>query len=139
MDDLKINDNLTIPAKEIGLTAIRSSGPGGQHVNKTATGMQLQFNLHSPSLPEAVSHRLLQRNDQRISKTGVITIRVTQFRSQDQNRTKALDQLKRFLHQGLKRPKRRRPTKPSRSSVEKRLQRKKQRSQIKHNRTRVQE
>lgn len=139
MDALKINENLSIPAREIDLTAIRCGGPGGQHVNKSATGIQLQFDLHSPSLPETVSHRLLQRNDQRISKAGIITIRVTQFRSQEQNRTKALDQLRRFICQGFKRPKHRKATQPSRSSVEKRLQRKKQRSRIKQSRGRIEE
>lgn len=134
---LRISDRITIPPAEIELAAIGAQGAGGQHVNKTATAIQLRFDIRASSLPEAVKERLLARSDHRITADGVVVIKAQEHRSQEQNRRQALARLQQLLQGALKAPKRRKATKPTRGSKERRLEKKARRSKVKTLRGRV--
>lgn len=139
MDQLEISATLSIPLRDIQFNAVRAGGPGGQHVNKVATGIELRFDIPASSLPDPIKQRLLRTAGQRISRDGVLIIRATQARSQERNRAQALATLQNLLQRSLAVKKRRKATRPSRSSVERRLQGKKLRGRIKQNRARVRE
>ncbi|MFO7606676.1 MAG: alternative ribosome rescue aminoacyl-tRNA hydrolase ArfB [Desulfurivibrionaceae bacterium] len=134
---LNISEKITIPANEIELSAIRASGPGGQHVNKASTAIHLRFDIKTSSLPEHYKERLLKMSDHRISSDGVIVIKASGSRSQEKNREEALDRLRELVRSAGVVPKKRRPTKPSRSSLRKRLERKKKRARVKSMRGKV--
>ena len=135
---LKITDQVVIPETELVMTAIRASGPGGQHVNKVATAIQLRFDIAgSTALDASVKERLLASGDQRISTDGVATIKAQRSRSQEQNRDDALQRLADLIRPALTPPKIRKKTKPSRQEREKRLADKARRSKIKQSRGRV--
>jgi ribosome-associated protein len=125
-EDLRVNDELTIPGDEIELRASRSSGPGGQHANVTASRIEAVFDVEaSAALDDEQRARLL-------SKLGPRVTAVAQdARSQARNRELALERLRERLAEGLRRPKPRRPTRPSRAAREKRLERKRRRSERK--------
>lgn len=132
---LVINDHVRIPLAELQFRFSTSSGPGGQHVNRSATRVTLLFDVvGSPSLPEVVRARLLTKLAVRLDKDGVLHIDVQDSRSQFQNRETAVLRFQTILANALQIPKKRRPTKPSRAAVEKRLQNKKQQSQKKQGR-----
>lgn len=115
----KLNPKLNVD--EVEFTAIRAQGPGGQNVNKVSCALHLRFDIAKSSLPDYVKERLLELNDQRISKEGVIILKAQQSRSLEQNRIEGLARLQVIIDQAAFIPTPRRPTRPTRSSQRKRL------------------
>ena len=122
---------------ELELKAIRSGGPGGQNVNKVASTIQLRFESQSSSLPDHIKEALLKLRDQRINAEGVIVITARQFRNQEANRLAALGRLDKMIEKAASKPKPRKATRPTNSSVNKRLETKTKRARVKQLRTRV--
>lgn len=121
---LFISHNLSIPGNEIEMQAIRSQGAGGQNVNKVSSAIHLRFNIKASSLPDIYKQTLLNKADHRINKDGVINIKAQEFRTQEKNRQAALQRLATMIRQAGITQKPRRPTKPSRASIQKRLKQK---------------
>jgi ribosome-associated protein len=135
---ITINDNISLDPAELSESFIRSSGPGGQNVNKVSTAVQLRFDIrHSPSLPVAVRRRAEGLAGRRLSKDGVIVITANRYRTREQNRDDARQRLVDLLTEAAIAPKYRRPTRPTRASKERRLDGKQNRSRIKQSRGRV--
>ncbi|MDT8419265.1 MAG: alternative ribosome rescue aminoacyl-tRNA hydrolase ArfB [Desulfuromonadales bacterium] len=128
---LRISASVTVPAREIELTAIRSQGAGGQNVNKVSSGIHLRFDIRSSSLPEVYKNRLLALGDHRITADGVIVIKAQRYRSQDKNRDDSLIRLRELIRSVTAIRKSRRATTPTRSSQRQRLDGKKKRSHTK--------
>jgi len=127
-----VSPAISIPEEEISYEFIRSSGPGGQNVNKVATAVRLRFDvLHSPSITDEVRLRLLAAARTRITEKGVLQIEARRFRTQERNRQDAVDRLVASLRAAEIRPRIRRPTKPTRASRSKRLAEKKHRADVK--------
>ena len=136
MDALVINANLTLPLKEISISFARSGGPGGQHVNKVETKVEVRWNvLNSNSLTEENRTWLLKKLANRLTNTGELVISSSLTRDQSRNRANALDKLVKSLRVAFKKPKKRKPTRPSKGAKEKRLQEKKKRGETKQHRS----
>ena len=134
---LKISNQVSIPLAEVDIQAIRAQGAGGQNVNKVSSAIHLRFDINASSLPDIYKERLQQLSDQRISGDGIIVIKAQRFRSQDKNREDALDRLRELVKAVAVTQKKRRPTKPSRNSQKKRVDRKTKHGQLKSLRGRV--
>ena len=135
---IRINDRLQIEDDELSFTASRSSGPGGQHVNKTATQVTLSFDVDgSGSLTEQQKRTLRQRLGGRISREGVLKLTSGRRRSQHRNRQDAVERFVALLAAALAPVKPRRPTRPSRAARESRLRGKQHRAGLKKTRGRV--
>ncbi len=127
----QISERIQIPDHEISITAIRAQGPGGQNVNKVATGIHLRFDIRASSLPERYQTRLLAVHDQRITKEGVVVIKAQRRRSQEDNRQDALNRLRELIQSVIVPYKSRVPTKPTYGARKKRLTNKAKRSRLK--------
>jgi len=129
---IRITPAIAIDEREIEESFVRSSGPGGQNVNKLSTAVQLRFDVRgSPSLANDVALRLMRLAGKRLTKDGVLVIVAQNHRTQERNRAEALDRLVALIRQAAVRPVPRRATKPTKASKEKRLEGKKVRSRIK--------
>jgi ribosome-associated protein len=129
---IRITPSISIKENEIQEEFILASGPGGQNVNKVATAVKLRFDAaHSPSLPEDLRDRLMRLAGKRLTEEGVIVIHARRFRSQDRNRQDARERLAALIRKAAQRPKRRRKTRPTAASIERRLEDKRRRSQMK--------
>ena len=123
--------------REVEFSAVRSQGPGGQNVNKVSSAVHLRFDIQRSSLPEAVKERLLQLQDQRITKEGVVVIKAQSSRSRDQNKAEALARLEELIAKACHVLPPRRPTKPTFASRQRRLESKSLRATVKSGRGKV--
>jgi ribosome-associated protein len=129
---LRIARDLVIDEdKDIEISFVRASGPGGQNVNKLSTAAQLRFDTSRITLPEDAAIRLTRLAGQRMTKDGVIVIHAQRFRTQERNRADAIDRLLELLREAMVRPVPRRATKPTLGSKTRRLEGKKRRSDVK--------
>ncbi len=134
---LKISEQVIIPSSEIDIKAVRSTGAGGQNVNKVATAIHLRFDIRASSLPARYKDKLLNKSDSRISTGGIITIKAQQFRTQHQNKEDALERLKKLIKSVSIPQKKRLATKPTKGAKRRRLDNKAKRSQLKASRRKV--
>ena len=133
---LDITPTLSIPDDELVERFVRSSGPGGQNVNKVSSAVELRFDAaRSPSLPEDVRARVLARRDRRITADGVVVISAQRHRTQDRNREDARERLAELLRQATVVAKPRVPTRPTKASRVRRVEAKKQRAKVKQGRS----
>jgi ribosome-associated protein len=134
--DLKIKDKIVIKESELKFEFIRASGPGGQNVNKVSTAAQLRFNLKSSSaFSNEIKEKLLLKLSGKLSKEGEIIITAKRYRYQERNRSDALDRLRGMILKALETKRKRKATKPTKSSKEERLKLKKIRSEVKKKRS----
>jgi ribosome-associated protein len=129
---IRVTDSISIDESELHESFVRSSGPGGQNVNKLSTAVQLRFDVrHSPSLPNDVAVRLMRLAGKRMTKDGVLVLIAQNHRTQERNRAEAQARLIDLIRQAAVRPVPRRTTKPTRASKQRRIESKKRRSGVK--------
>lgn len=130
---IRVTDSISIDESEIEESFVRSSGPGGQNVNKLSTAVQLRFDVRrSPSLPNDVAIRLMRLAGKRMTKDGVLVLIAQNHRTQERNRAEAMERLVALIQEASIRPTVRRATKPTKASKERRIEGKKRRSGIKN-------
>jgi len=130
---IRVTAHIALDEREISEDFVRASGPGGQNVNKLSTAVQLRFDVrHSPSLPGDVRARLERLAGSRLTRDGVLVLIAQRHRTQGRNRQDALDRLVDLIRQAAVRPIKRRPTKPTKGSRERRIEGKKRRGGVKH-------
>ncbi len=136
---VRVTDTVSIPMSELQFRFARSSGPGGQHVNRSATQAELLFDVaNSPSLNETQRQRVLRKLRSRIDKEGVLHLVSQETRSQLRNREEVVERFQELMREALHVPKRRLPTRPTRAARERRLEEKRRRSEAKRERRPVQ-
>lgn len=137
---IEVTPAIQIPDDEVQLRAVRASGPGGQHVNKVSTAIELRFDVRaSPSLPEPVRARLYRLSGSRLTQEGVLVLVAQDHRSQELNRQAAIERLTDLVRVAAKPPPPpRKKTRPTKASKERRLKAKAQRSDVKSKRGKVQ-
>ena len=128
---IEITPSVQIDERELQIEFMRSSGPGGQNVNKVATAVQLRFNVRASSLPEEAKAGLLRLGGHRITNDGILLIEAKRFRTQEQNREDAIRRFVGLVRRALIQPKARKKTKPTQASKVERLKEKKRRGEIK--------
>jgi ribosome-associated protein len=132
---IRVTSHIEIDEREIEEQFVRASGPGGQNVNKLSTAVQLRFDVrHSPSLPPDVRSRLERLAGARLTRDGVLVIIAQRHRTQARNRADALERLLELIRQAAVAPVKRRPTRPTKASRERRIEGKKRRAGIKRQR-----
>jgi ribosome-associated protein len=136
-DPIELSHGISIPLSEIEFRFVRSSGPGGQHVNKTSTQAQIRFDLlNSPSIPESERHWMMKRLATKLDSDGGLQVSSQEYRSQLRNKEDAIEKLTLMLNAALERPKKRKPTRPTRGAKESRIRSKKLHGERKAERTR---
>ncbi len=129
---IPVTDQIALDERELIEEFVRSSGPGGQNVNKVSTQARLYFDVrHSPSLPEDVRERLIRLAGKRITGEGMLVISASRFRTQEQNRQDARDRLVALIREAARPPRPRKRTRPTAASRERRLESKRRQSKIK--------
>ena len=129
---IQVTPELELDETELSFTFIRASGPGGQNVNKVSSAVQMRFDARtSPSLPNAVSTRLQKLAGARLTLDGVIVITANRFRTQERNKSDAVDRLVSLITKAAVEPVKRRPTRPTKASKERRLEGKARRAGVK--------
>lgn len=136
-NQIRINEEVTIPEWELTFSFSPSGGPGGQHANRSATRATLYFDVaNSPSLTDAQRQRVMKRLHSRIDQEGILQLSSQETRSQHQNRQIVIENFQEMMARALKQRKRRRKTRPSAAANERRLRQKKERGQRKEERSR---
>jgi ribosome-associated protein len=137
-DMIRVTDNISLYENEIQLDFVRSSGPGGQNVNKVSSAVQLRFDTTAtPALTDEIRRRLKRIAGRRMTAEGILIIEARRYRTQDRNRQDAIDRLVSLIRKAVERPRPRRRTGPSAAARQRRLSAKKKRGEIKRRRSRV--